>query len=111
MLVLLVDDEEELVSTPAERLGFRDIDADWVTSGEEGMRLVLANDYDWVVLDLEDAGHRRAGDAQGHQAPAPGHVLTGHSAEEEYKAVMQASASYYLLKPLEVDDLIACMQA
>ena len=38
MKVLLVDDEEELVVTLAERLSIRDIDADWALSGEDALR-------------------------------------------------------------------------
>ena len=37
MKILLIDDEEELISTLAERLSFRGIDSDWVTNGEEAM--------------------------------------------------------------------------
>lgn len=114
MRVLLVDDEEELVSTLAERLAIRDIDADWVTSGEEGMRLALASDYDWVVLDLKMPGIGGLETLKAIKQERPATrimVLTGHSAEEEYEAVMQAGASYYLLKPLDVEDLIAKMQS
>jgi DNA-binding response OmpR family regulator len=112
MRVLLVDDEEELVSTLSERLGIRDIDSDWVTSGEEGTRLALANDYDWVVLDLKMPGLGGLETLKTIKRARPSTniiVLTGHSAEEEYQAVMLAGASHYLLKPLDVDDLIAKM--
>lgn len=114
MRVLLVDDEEELVTTLSERLALRDIESDWATSGEEGLRLALASHYDWVVLDLKMPGmggletlriiKRQRPDTQVM-------VLTGHSAEDEFEAVMRAGASHYLLKPLDVDDLIAKMQA
>jgi DNA-binding response OmpR family regulator len=53
MKVLLVDDEHELVSTLAERLSFRGIQADWATSGEEAMRLTEKNTYDVAVLDVK----------------------------------------------------------
>ena len=43
MRVLLVDDEEELVVTLAERLSLRDIDADWALSGEEALKMAAAN--------------------------------------------------------------------
>jgi DNA-binding response OmpR family regulator len=113
MRVLLVDDEEELVSTLSERLALRGIDSDWATSGEEGMRLALANDYDWVVLDLKMPGLGGLATLKAIKSQRPASniiVLTGHSAEEEYQTVMQAGASHYLLKPLDVEDLIAKMQ-
>lgn len=112
MRVLLVDDEEELVSTLAERLWIRGIDSDWVTSGEEGMRLALANNYDWVVLDLKMPGLGGLKTLQALKELRPetkAIVLTGHSAEEEYEAVMAAGARHYLLKPLDVEDLVEKM--
>ncbi|MFH1124854.1 MAG: response regulator, partial [Pseudomonadota bacterium] len=39
MRVLLVDDEEELVSTLAERLSLRGLEADWASSGEKALEL------------------------------------------------------------------------
>ena len=37
MKVLLVDDEKELVTTLAERLDIRGLEAQWATSAEEAM--------------------------------------------------------------------------
>jgi len=39
MKILLVDDEEELASTLAERLRIRGIDAQWAISAEQAMQL------------------------------------------------------------------------
>jgi DNA-binding response OmpR family regulator len=48
----LVDDEAELVSTLAERLSFRGIEADWVTSGEEALKKDRESAYDLIITDL-----------------------------------------------------------
>ncbi|MBW2144832.1 MAG: response regulator, partial [Deltaproteobacteria bacterium] len=53
MKILLVDDEKELVSTLAERLEIRGIDADWVTSGEEALKQAELTFYDLAVLDIK----------------------------------------------------------
>ena len=53
MRVLLVDDEKELVATLAERLAIRGIDADWVTSSEEALKLAETETYDLAVLDVK----------------------------------------------------------
>ena len=37
MRVLLVDDEKELISTLSERLSYRGVDSNWVTSAKEAM--------------------------------------------------------------------------
>ncbi len=52
MKVLLIDDEEELISTLAERLSFRGIDADWVTNGEEALKKAELQCYDLALVDV-----------------------------------------------------------
>ena len=53
MRVLLVDDEEELVATLAERLSFRGIEAKWTTAGEGAIALTEQEPFDVVVLDVK----------------------------------------------------------
>jgi DNA-binding response OmpR family regulator len=113
MRVLLVDDEEELVSTLAERLDLRGIESDWVTNGEEGLRLAMANDYDWIVLDMKMPGIGGLQTMQAIKRRRPETriiVVTGHSSVQDRESGMQAGATHYLLKPVEVEDLIALMQ-
>ncbi len=60
MKILLVDDEHDLVSTLAERLSLRDIDADWVSSGEDALTKLQNTTYDIAVLDMKmphNGGH------------------------------------------------------
>jgi DNA-binding response OmpR family regulator len=45
--VLLVDDEQELVETLAERLGIRGIEAHWATTGEEALRRIDQETSTW----------------------------------------------------------------
>ncbi len=47
MKVLLVDDEKDIVSTLAERLSLRGIEATWVTSGEEALNLLKQRHLIW----------------------------------------------------------------
>ena len=56
MKVLLVDDEEELVTALAERLSLRDIEADWVTCGMDAITRVSEDTYDVIVLDVKMPG-------------------------------------------------------
>jgi len=113
MKVLLVDDEEELVSTLAERLEMRGIASDWATNGEDGLRLALERDYDWVILDMKMPGLGGLETMKAIRRRRPETniiVITGHSSEKDRQAGMQAGASHYLLKPVDVDDLVACLQ-
>lgn len=113
MKVLLVDDEEELVSTLAERLDLRGIASDWAINGEEGLHLAMANDYDWIVLDMKMPGIGGLQTMQTIKRRRPETrfiIVTGHSSAQDREAGLQAGATHYLLKPVEVDDLIALMQ-
>ena len=53
MRVLLVDDEVEYVSTLAERLSFRGIDASWVSSAKDALERIRQESFDIAVLDVK----------------------------------------------------------
>lgn len=114
MRVLLVDDEEELVSTLSERLDLRDIANDYATTGEQGLAYLWERDYDWVVLDMKMPGLGGLATLKAIKRSRPGTriiVMTGHTSKEDRDAGLAAGADHYLLKPVDVDDLVALMQA
>jgi DNA-binding response OmpR family regulator len=113
MKVLLVDDEHELVSTLAERLSLRGIQADWAISGEEAMRLVEKNSYDVAVLDVKiprigglELKHKLYG-----RRPALKFIfMTGHGSEEDFRSCsVETADGCYLVKPVNIEDLIGKM--
>jgi DNA-binding response OmpR family regulator len=109
MRLLLVDDEKDFVATLAERLALRNIQADWATSAMDAEELIKANHYDLVVLDVKmpHMGGRQLKQIIEKQLPGVKTIyLTGHGSEEDYRAGV-AEAEYYLLKPINIDDLIA----
>ncbi|RJX30538.1 MAG: response regulator [Desulfarculus sp.] len=113
MRVLLIDDEKELVSTLSERLDLRGIANDWATSGEQGLELLAAKNFDWVVVDLKMPGLGGVGTIQAikrRQPQARVMLLTGHSAAEDLKQALEMGADRYLVKPVDIDDLLALMQ-
>lgn len=113
MRVLLIDDEKELVTTLSERLELRGFDTDWATSGEEGLELVKQNQYDWVLVDLKMPGLSGFEAIKAIKQISPEtHVvlLTGHSAIEDLDRALDLGAVKYLVKPVEIDDLLGLMQ-
>jgi DNA-binding response OmpR family regulator len=110
MRVLLVDDEAELVSTLAERLSFRGIEADWVTSGEEALKQVERQRYEVAVLDVKIP--RISGLALKklleEKYPEMKFIfLTGHGSEEDFRiGSAEAGAEYYLIKPVDLNLLL-----
>lgn len=53
MKILLVDDEKDIVSTLAERLSLRGIEATWTTSGEEALKILEREKFDLAILDIK----------------------------------------------------------
>lgn len=110
MKVLLVDDEKELVSTLAERLGFRGIEADWAATPGEAIALLDQNDYDIAVLDVQMPGMDGFELKEKLEEAAP-HMqfifITGHGSEECYHiGCSQTGEAYYLVKPVDIDSLV-----
>ena len=108
MRLLLVDDEEEFVATLAERLFLRNIVADWVTSAKKAEKMIATKHYDLVLLDVKmpQVGGRELKKIIEKKLPGIKTIyLTGHGSEEDYQAG-SAEAEYYLMKPININDLI-----
>ena len=108
MKVLLVDDEKEFVSALAERLSFRGVDADWTVSGEEALKMAKDGGYDLAVLDVKMPGLGGIELRKRLHEMHPGMrfiFLTGHGSQEDFK-VGSGEASFYLAKPLKIEDLM-----
>ena len=110
--VLLVDDEEDFVTTLAERLQLRDIVSFVATNGDQALQIVEAEKPPVVVLDLMMPGigglevlhviRRRHPDIQVI-------LLTGRGSTKEGIKGMRLGAFDYLMKPVKIEDLIKRM--
>ena len=114
MRVLLVDDEKELVSTLAERLSLRNIEADWVTTGEEAIKNAESKTYDVAVLDVKmpRIGGIELKKKLEEKSPDLKYIfMTGHGSEDDFLTVSsETGAEYYLVKPVNIDELIRKMK-
>jgi DNA-binding NtrC family response regulator len=111
--VLLVDDEEELVETLAERLEIRGIDAEAVTNGEDALRLLLDYTFDVVLLDVRMPGISGLEVLKliRRQRPSTQVILiTGHGSAEDGENGMHDGAFDYVVKPIDIDTLIGKMR-
>ena len=113
MNVLLVDDEEELVSTLAERLSFRGIDVDFATTAESAIRLAEIKSYDIAVLDVKmpKKGGFEIKKILGEKQPAMKFLfMTGHGSEKDYQiGTAETGEEFYLVKPVKIEVLIEKM--
>jgi DNA-binding response OmpR family regulator len=112
--VLLVDDEEELVSTLAERLSLRGIEADWATTAEEALERVEKESFDIAVLDVKIpriSGIKLKTQMEKIRPGMKFIFLTGHGSEDDFRTgAAEAGASFYLVKPINIDNLVGRMK-
>ena len=110
MRILLVDDEEELVSTLAERLAMRGIDAFWVTSCYDAIRLIEKENFDVAILDVKlpkMSGLELKRQLQIRKPDMKFMFLTGHGSERDYQeGSAEAGNPYYLVKPVQIEILM-----
>lgn len=111
--VLLVDDEDELVETLAERLIIRGINAYWVTSAEDALVRVENESFDIAVLDVKMPGIsgiklKKLIERKNPQIKFI--FMTGHGSEADFQAgSREAGPEYYLVKPVNIDELVKKM--
>jgi DNA-binding response OmpR family regulator len=111
--VLLVDDEEEFVTTLAERLRLRGINALTATDGQVALQLARAEQPHVVVLDVMMPGvggmqvlkEMKKVDPQVQVI-----LLTGRGSTKEGQEGMRLGAYDYLMKPLKIEELISKME-
>lgn len=110
--VLLIDDEEELVSTLEERLMLRGIEVEGVTNGADAIGRVREKKFDVVVLDVKMpgiGGLEVMGRIRSEQPGIKFLLMTGRGSLEEGEQGMQEGAFAYLLKPINIEDLVKKM--
>ena len=110
--VLLVDDEEEFVSTLAERLQLREIETIVATDGNEALRVIDTDKPPVVVLDVMMPGIGGLDVLQQIKRTYPQIqviLLTGRGSTNDGIKGMRLGAFDYLMKPVKIEDLIQKM--
>lgn len=112
--VLLIDDEEELVSTLKERLHYRGIEAEFLTNGYEALNRLQERHFDVLVLDLKMpgmSGLEVVAAVRKVHTNLPIILLTGHGSAGQDKLDIPDGVFDYLIKPIDLSDLIQKMRA
>jgi DNA-binding response OmpR family regulator len=107
--VLLVDDEKEFVVTLAERLGMRGIHTETVFEGDGALKKLETYEPDVMVLDLMMPGMSGLTVLEKVKKLYPKIeviLLTGIGSTSEGLTGMRLGAFDYLMKPLQIDELI-----
>lgn len=111
--VLLVDDEVELLDTLVKRLNLRKVLAFGAQSGPEALEFLDQNPVDVVVLDVKmpDMDGIEALKVMKSRHPLVEIImLTGHASLEVAIEGMEAGAFDYLMKPINIDELLYKVQ-
>jgi DNA-binding NtrC family response regulator len=113
MKVLLVDDEEEFLQTLLKRMKKRDVQVTGVESGEEALAFLAENAVDVIVMDVKMPGMDGMETLRAIKKEMPlieVVMLTGHANIEMAIEGMELGAFDYLMKPINIDDLLYKVQ-
>src|SRR5687768_728579 len=118
MRVLVVEDEKRLAGVIAQALEEAGICADAAHDGTTGLAKARGCDYDVIVLDLMLPGIDGWGvlsalraDANERRARTPVLILTARDAVGDRVRGLNGGADDYLVKPFDLDELIARIRA
>ena len=114
MRVLLVEDEKNLSSAVCRLLNREQIVADPVYTGPDGLDYALGGGYDAIILDVMLPGMDgftilERIRAEGVKTPVM--MLTARGDLEDRVRGLRGGADYYLPKPFQMEELVACLRA
>jgi two-component system OmpR family response regulator len=112
--VLIVDDEEDFVVTLEKRLRKRNLEVGTALDGAQALKLIKEKDFDVVVLDVKMPGMdglEILGQIKQMKPLIEVIMLTGHASIESGIEGMKLGAFDYLMKPINIDELMAKMRS
>lgn len=114
MKILVIEDQRLLAASICDLLSARGFDAEAVYDGETGAAYGELGVYDLIILDVMLPGLdgyavvRRLRESR---CGTPVLMLTARSGVEDRVAGLNAGADYYLPKPFDARELLACVNA
>jgi DNA-binding NtrC family response regulator len=112
--VLIVDDEERYRTTLVRLLRKKGVEAASVGSGREAVEAVGKESYDVIILDVkmpEMDGIATLAEIKKVDPRVECLILSGHASVECAIDVCRLGGCEYLLKPVDIDDLILKIDA
>ena len=114
MRVLIIEDEVRLASTLQDLLDMNGYTADVCHAGESGLDKALSGIYDVVLLDVmlpKMDGFTVLRNLRSAGNAVPVLMLTARSELSDRVEGLDCGADYYLTKPFEPKELLACIRA
>ena len=114
MRILLVEDEKNLSAAVCRLLQKERFVVDPVYTGPEGLDNALSGNYDAIILDVMLPGmdgFTILGKLRAAQIKTPVMMLTARGDLQDRIRGLEGGADYYLPKPFQMGELIACIRA
>lgn len=114
MKILIIEDEILLANTIKALLESRGFDAEAVYDGETGAEYARLGIYDLLILDVmmpKMDGYQVARAVRSKRCSTPILMLTARSELDDRIEGLNSGADYYLTKPFDSRELLACVNA
>ena len=114
MKILVIEDEKLLADSIKTLLTARGFDVETAYDGETGAEYAELGVYDLLILDVmmpKLDGYQVARQVRAKRCATPILMLTAKSEVEDRVEGLNAGADYYLTKPFDTRELLACINA
>lgn len=114
MRILLIEDDEVIVRQITDKLTSLNLQLDTSSDGEEGFYLAQEFNYDMAIVDLglpKRSGLDVIQSLREHGSALPILILTARSSWQDKVHGLNAGADDYLVKPFQMEELVARIQA
>jgi len=114
MKILIVEDEKLLAESLRTLLQSKGFEVEVVYDGEDGAEYAELGIYDLLILDVmmpKLNGYQVARRVRANRCATPILMLTAKSGLEDRIEGLNAGADYYLTKPFDTRELLACINA
>lgn len=114
MKILIIEDETRLADSLKLMLEQKGFETQVCYDGESGAEYAILGIYDLLILDVmmpKMDGYQVARQVRAQRCNTPILMLTAKSSLEDRIAGLNAGADYYLTKPFDSRELMACINA
>ncbi|MBW7843005.1 MAG: response regulator transcription factor [Ignavibacterium sp.] len=112
--ILIVDDEQNMRTGLKDNLEFEGYDVETANDGDEGLKKILADNYNLIILDVmmpKKSGFDVCKEARKNGIKTPIILLTAKGEEIDKVVGLEIGADDYVTKPFSLRELLARVKA
>ena len=114
MKILIIEDEKLLAESLKTLLELKGFEVEVVYDGEDGAEYAETGIYDLLIMDVmmpKLNGYQVTRQVRAHRVTTPNLMLTAKGEVQDRIEGLNAGADYYLTKPFDNLELLACINA